>query len=112
MKRVLFVFFSMLTGVFTVAESTSSDVLVIDVRTMQEWDRGHLASAKRVEWQDIQSVIGSLASSITQHVVVYCRSGQRSGKAKEILDAMGYTHVTNAGSLSEASDLLKESIVQ
>ena len=111
MKRVLFVFFSMLMGVDTVAESTN-DVLVIDVRTMQEWNQGHLASAERVEWQDIHSVIGALASSIDKHIVVYCRSGQRSGKAKEILDAMGYTHVTNAGSLSEASDLLKESIVQ
>ena len=94
------------------ADALGDVTLVIDVRTPEEWSRGHLLSARRVDWQDIGNVIGTLASSVDHCIVLYCRSGSRSGKAKDILDGMGYTNVINAGSLAEAQNLLQENIVQ
>ncbi|KAL7439970.1 hypothetical protein ACHAXM_012155 [Skeletonema potamos] len=34
-------------------------------------------------------------------VIVFCRSGRRAGKAKEVLEQMGYTKVLNAGGLND-----------
>ena len=94
------------------AEALGDVTLVIDVRTPEEWSRGHLLSARRVDWQDIGNVIGTLTDSFDHSIVLYCRSGSRSGKAKDILDGMGYINVVNAGSLAEAQDLLQEIIVE
>ena len=94
------------------AEALGDVTLVIDVRTPEEWSRGHLLSARRVDWQDIGNVIGTLTDSFDHGIVLYCRSGSRSGKAKDILDGMGYINVVNAGSLAEAQDLLQENIVE
>lgn len=37
----------------------------------------------------------------TAPVIVFCRSGRRAGKAKEVLEQMGYTNVLNAGGLND-----------
>jgi len=37
----------------------------------------------------------------TATIIVFCRSGRRAAKAKEILQSKGYTHVLNAGGLSD-----------
>jgi phage shock protein E len=37
----------------------------------------------------------------TAPVIVFCRSGRRAGKAKEVLEQMGYTKVLNAGGLND-----------
>ena len=83
------------------------EVLLIDVRSPQEWSQGVLESAVRVQWQDISVAILSLAEALDQPIVLYCRSGHRSEKAKVILDSMGFTRVVNGGSLAETKDFLK-----
>ena len=42
----------------------------------------------------------------------YCRSGNRSGKATEILEKIGYTNAVNAGGIKEAAKKLDKKIVQ
>ena len=83
------------------------EVLLIDVRSPQEWSQGILESAVRVEWQDISVAIISLARALDQPIVLYCRSGHRSQKAKIILDSLGFTRVINGGSLSETEEFLR-----
>ncbi len=102
----------MVLGLTLGAEALGDGTLVIDVRTPEEWSRGHLLSARRVDWQDIGNVIGTLTNSVDHRIVLYCRSGSRSGKAKDILDGMGYSNVLNAGSLADAQNLLQEKIVE
>ena len=75
----------MVLGLTLGAEALGDGTLVIDVRTPEEWSRGHLLSARRVDWQDIGNVIGTLTNSVDHRIVLYCRSGSRSGKAKDIL---------------------------
>jgi len=76
--------------------------LIIDVRTPAEWETGHLADAKHIEWQVIDEKITNLTKDKNAIIYVYCRSGNRSGKAKKILDQLGYTNVVNAGGIGEA----------
>ena len=85
--------------------SISSHALtVIDVRTLDEWNTGHLESAINIEWQNITSIESNIPKN--EKIYLYCRSGNRSGKATKILLDAGYTNVINAGSIAEASALL------
>ena len=85
-------------------------VLVIDVRTTQEWQSGHLEEAMHIEWQDILSISESVSKD--KEIYLYCRSGNRSGKAIKILIDAGYINAINAGSIQEASNLLKSKIIK
>ena len=84
------------------AAKTEDAILIIDVRTPAEWDRGHLPNAKHIEWQNIGEGISELTSDKQSTIYVYCRSGNRSGKAKLILEQLGYSNVINAGGINEA----------
>ena len=84
--------------------------VVIDVRTSDEWSSGHLENAMNIEWQDILNITSSVTKD--EKVYLYCRSGNRSGRAAQILIDAGYSNITNAGSLKQASDLLNLNIVK
>ena len=84
--------------------------IVIDVRTPVEWSEGHLQSSDNIEWQNILSITESVPKN--EKIYLYCRSGNRSGKATKLLIDAGYTNVTNAGSMSQAGDLLDLKIVK
>ena len=84
------------------AAKTKDAILIIDVRTSTEWNRGHLANAKHIEWQNIGEEITELTNDKHSTIYVYCRSGNRSGKAKLILEQLGYSNVINAGGIIEA----------
>jgi len=85
-------------------------ILVIDVRTTQEWQSGHLEEAIHIEWQDILSISESVSKD--KEIYLYCRSGNRSGKATKILIDAGYINAINAGSIQEANNLLKSKIIK
>ena len=85
--------------------SSVSEELIIDVRTFEEWNQGHLSSAKRIEWQEISKKIQDLNTKKDDQIILYCRSGKRAEKAKIILNSLGYVNVVNAGSLLEAKSL-------
>ena len=87
----------------------SADI-VIDVRTPVELSEGHLQSSDNIEWQNILSITESVPKN--EKIYLYCRSGNRSGKATKLLIDAGYTNVTNAGSISQAGELLDLKIVK
>ena len=89
-----------------------SEALVLDVRTENEWNLGHLSSAKHIEWQDIAEKIRKERVKKTQRIYVYCGSGKRAEKAKITLEQLGYTNVINAGGLMEAKELLDREILK
>ena len=84
--------------------------IVIDVRTPDEWSAGHLEGTKNIEWQDILNIKNSVSKD--EQIYLYCRSGNRSGRATQILIDAGYSNVTNAGSLEQASNLLNLKVVK
>ena len=88
---------------------TSMSVTVVDVRTQDEWNRGHLEGALHIEWQDILQLSSDINKD--EKIYLYCRSGNRSGKATKSLEDAGYINVINAGSIQEASKLLGINII-
>lgn len=65
---------------------------LLDVRTKEEWDEGHVKGAKLVTVTE-QGFIDKAKALLDpkKPVVVYCRSGKRSAMATEQLRAAGYT---------------------
>ena len=88
---------------------TSMSMTVIDVRTEAEWNTGHLEGALHIEWQDILKVPSDIQKD--EEIFLYCRSGNRSGKATKILIEAGYVNAKNAGSILNASELLNIKII-
>jgi phage shock protein E len=86
--------------------------LIIDVRTAQEWDNGHIEGAVLIPYGPIGKGIGSVAKEKSQKIYVYCRTGRRSTIAKETLDKLGYKDVVNLGSLENAARILKLKIIK
>ena len=64
------------------------DLQLIDVRTPSEYADGHLAKAKLIPLQELEARLGEIDKS--KPVLLYCRSGHRSGNALKILVGKGY----------------------
>lgn len=73
---------------------------VVDVRTPTEYAAGHYTGAMNIPLQELQKRLSDVGPT-NQPVVVYCRTGTRSAKAKQILMNAGFSDVTNAGGLSD-----------
>jgi phage shock protein E len=86
--------------------------LIIDARTTQEWDNGHIKGATLIPYDQIEKGIGNVTKDKSRKIYVYCRSGRRSGIAKETLDKMGYKDVVNLGPMEDAAKTLKLEIVK
>lgn len=71
--------------------------LLIDVRTPQEFASGHLNGAINIPHDQIAARIGEVNQDKGDSIVLYCRSGNRSGIATNTLASMGYTKVINGG---------------
>ncbi|AOE49756.1 rhodanese-like domain-containing protein [Kangiella sediminilitoris] len=76
-------------------EGDLSDATVIDVRTKAEYQQGHYADATLLPLATLTENIDSLKLDKSDQIVVYCRSGNRAGKAKVALEKLGYTNVIN-----------------
>ena len=69
----------------------------VDVRTPEEFESSRLPGAVNIPLQDIDRLAeGNLKKEIP--VIVFCRSGQRSHMAMQILQAQGFSEVHNLGS--------------
>tara|TARA_Y100000022_G_C12927856_1_gene230256 strand:+ start:106 stop:426 length:321 start_codon:yes stop_codon:yes gene_type:complete len=84
--------------------------VIIDVRTIDEYKSGHIESALNIEWQSIDEINDSIAKD--EKIYLYCRSGNRSGKARNILINMGYKDVINLGGINTAAKTLGLNIVE
>lgn len=85
-----------------------SEVL-IDVRTSDEFKLSHIENAINIQWEDIL-IISNDVSKDTK-IYLYCRSGNRSQKATDILLNAGFDQVENLGGIQEAAEKLKLKIV-
>ncbi len=83
---------------------------MIDVRTVSEFKNGFVQDAINIEWQDISSIKDEFEKN--QKIYLYCRSGNRSGKAGDILIKLGFKNVENLGSLENASKYLKKKVIK
>ena len=82
--------------------SAGAKTVLIDVRTPEEYAAGHLDGAINIDHQVIAQRIGMAGVAKSDEVIVYCRSGRRSGIATEVLQGMGYKKAQNFGGMEDA----------
>jgi hydroxyacylglutathione hydrolase/adenylyltransferase/sulfurtransferase len=79
------------------AELTRDGAALVDVRGEDEHDAGHIAGDRLIPFDRLKDEAGSLPQD--QPVVLYCRSGDRSGAAVQALRASGYDAYSIEGGL-------------
>ncbi|MCA0754129.1 rhodanese-like domain-containing protein [Paenibacillus sp. N4] len=73
-------------------------VNLVDVREPDEWQAGHIKEARSIPLSELQQRMGELEEG-GEEIVIICRSGGRSGKACDFLQAQGYKVVNVAGGM-------------
>lgn len=88
-------------GPRTARQLIAEGALVLDVRERSEWDNGHLPSAHLMPVGELAARLAEVEAwaggDRSKRIVVYCAAGQRSERAKEILESAGFTDVVNGG---------------
>jgi len=78
--------------------------VIIDVRTKEEWDSGHIEGATHIPLKNLSNKIDEFTKDYNEEILLYCRSGNRSGKAKKLLDEIGYTNTKNLGGIKNVNE--------
>jgi phage shock protein E len=73
----------------------------VDVRTEEEFKGGALAGAINVPHDRVGKRLSEFGADKDRTIVVYCRSGRRSGLAKAELEQNGFKKVINAGGIGQ-----------
>lgn len=73
----------------------NKEIYLIDVRSGQEYEEGHLDGSINIPVYNIENEIQKNVKNKNDIIILYCSSGSRSKKAKNILEKLGYTEVYN-----------------
>ena len=72
----------------------NEDFFLLDVREQMEYDLFNL-KAKLIPLGELSNHFNELEAYKNQEVIIHCRSGKRSGVAKELLKRQGFSNVRN-----------------
>ena len=78
---------------------SESGYIIIDARTQEEYDQGHIPGAIMIPEYEIADRAEKELPNKDQLILVYCRSGRRSKIAAEELVKLGYTNVKEFGGI-------------
>ena len=73
-----------------------SGALLVDVRSEEEFAKGHIEGAVNIEWDKTDALQAAIGDDRQRPVVFYCRSGNRAGKSITELKTRGYSNIFNA----------------
>lgn len=124
-KLVAFLVIMLLSTSVTVAKGTGKDIdvkslkqkmsekeiVLVDVRTAKEFAQGHIQGAMLVNFLGNGFKQNITALSKRKVICVYCRSGNRSGKAMQFLINKGYKKVYNLIGGIKAWEAAKNKVV-
>lgn len=71
-----------------IKEYLAKEAIILDVRTLEEWDDAHIESSKHIVLTEIPEEIAQI-KSWEKPVIAVCRSGARSGQAAQFLSQNG-----------------------
>lgn len=77
----------------------AGNVIILDVRTREEYEAGYIENSFNLPLGTIESGIGKITSDKDAVLLVYCRSGNRSKVAARELTELGYTNVYDFGGI-------------
>ena len=78
---------------------SEKDRIILDVRTREEYDQGHIPGAILIPDTEIEAKAADLLPDKDQLILVYCRSGRRSKLAAQSLADLGYTNIREFGGI-------------
>ena len=81
-------------------DAVDEPTLIVDVRTAEEFAAGHFPGAINIPHEDIVQGIEESNVGKDQTVLLYCRSGNRSGQAEGRLQSAGFSGAKNVGGLN------------
>ena len=84
-------------SLLSLLQEPSSRLLLLDVRTAEEYVAGHIPGAVLAPYDSLEA--GFREPDKGRPIVVYCRSGRRSAIALETLRRMGYTNLSDFGAV-------------
>jgi len=79
---------------------TTPDAIILDVRTKEEYDMGHLENAVLLPYDQIPALANNILPNKDTPILIYCRAGRRSVIAAHYLVHMGYTRIYEFGGLT------------
>jgi len=75
------------------AKVAGTDVQLVDVRTPEEFSEGHLKNSKNIDFKNDNFMAQMEKLDKSKPLYLYCRSGNRSGKASAKLKEAGFTEI-------------------
>jgi phage shock protein E len=94
-------------GLLLACSAFAKDV-VIDVRTAEEFQSGHVQGALNLPHDSISQEIFKAKVAKDDHVILYCKSGRRSDIALGTLKGLGFSNVENYGGFEQAQKRLQK----
>ena len=79
---------------------TTNGYILLDTRTQEEYDQSHIPDALLIPHTEIAERAEEELPDKDQLILVYCRSGNRSKQASEVLAELGYTNVKEFGGIN------------
>lgn len=78
----------------------NENILIVDVRSPQEFEDGHIENAINIPNDTIENSEIKVLDDKDKKIVLYCRSGSRSKEASQKLLDMGYKNIYDFGSIN------------
>ena len=78
---------------------------LVDVRSPQEYAQSKVKGSVNIPLDNISNQIAKFKDK--KHIIVFCRSGNRSSQAKSILQRNGFTNVVNGGTAGNVNQFVK-----
>ena len=83
------------------SDKKKDEVIIIDVRSSEEYKAGHIPNAINIFVDEFESRLNEIEDYKDKPIITYCNSGKKSGQAAEILVNNGFQDVTNAQGVKE-----------
>ena len=87
-------------------EAIKAGAFLVDVRTAAEFSSGSVKGAVNIPLDRVASQLQKFAGK--KAIVVFCRSGNRSSQAKNILEQNGIQHVINGGAAAKVNRIVNK----
>ncbi|HRO42718.1 MAG TPA: rhodanese-like domain-containing protein [Flavipsychrobacter sp.] len=87
-------------------EAIRDSAFLVDVRTPAEFSAGSVKGAVNIPLDKVPSQLSKFKNK--KNIVVFCRSGSRSGQAKDVLESNGFQNVINGGTWQNVNQIVNQ----
>ena len=88
------------------ATLVNEGAFLVDVRSPGEFAEGNVKGSTNIPLDQVSSNLDKFKGK--EKIIVFCRSGIRSGQAKTILEQNGFTNVTNGGTWQNINEVINK----